>query len=64
MYGFVLEMQEGQFWNAAKNAAAAAAISLALSASPVQAKEGNAFLKFPDNTAGEAVRHLYFIISA
>lgn len=50
-----LEMQESQVWNVAKNAAAAAAISLVLSASPVQAREGNAFLKFPDNSAGEAV---------
>lgn len=50
--------QEGQIWNAAKYAAAAAAISLVLSASPVQAKEGNAFLKFPDNSAGEASRQI------
>jgi hypothetical protein len=50
--------QEGQFWNAVKNGAAAAAISLALTASPVHAKEGNAFLKFPDNSAGEASRQI------
>jgi hypothetical protein len=42
-------------WSGAKTAAAAAAIALVLSASPVQAKDGDAFLKFPDNAAGEAV---------
>lgn len=50
--------QEGQSWNVAKSAAAAAAIALVLSASPVQAKEDNAFLKFPDNAAGEASRNI------
>lgn len=48
--------QNNQVWNVAKNAAAAAAISLGLSGSPaVLAKEPNAFPKFPDNGAGEAV---------
>jgi len=50
--------QEGQSWNVAKSAAAAAAIALVLSASPVQAKDDNAFLKFPDNAAGEASRNI------
>jgi len=50
-----LEMQENQVWNVAKGAAAAAAISLVLSASPVQARESNAFPKFPNNAAADAV---------
>lgn len=54
-----LEMQESQAWNVAKSAAAAAAVSLMLSASPVEAKEDNAFLSFPDNEAGEAVSLLH-----
>lgn len=57
VFGFALEMQEGQLWNAAKKAAAAAAISFALCASPVQAKEDSVLPKFPDNSAGAAVSH-------
>jgi hypothetical protein len=45
-------------WNVAKSAAAAAALALVLSASPVEAKDGNAFLGFPDNAAGEASRNI------
>lgn len=50
--------QESQAWNVAKSAAAAAAVSLMLSASPVEAKEDNAFLSFPDNEAGEASQRI------
>lgn len=47
--------EEAPVWKVAKSAAAAAAISLVLNASPVQAADPNAFLSFPDNAAGEAV---------
>jgi len=50
--------QESQAWNVAKTAAAAAAISLALNATPVQAADPNAFLNFPDNGAGAAARDI------
>lgn len=53
-----LRLQESS-WNVAKGAAAAAALALVLSASPVQANEGKgAFLAFPDNAAGEASRNI------
>jgi hypothetical protein len=52
--------QDQESWTGAKSAAAAAAIALVLSASPVQAKEGSGIfgLKFPDNQAGEASRNI------
>jgi len=50
--------EESQVWSVARNAAAAAALALVLSASPVEAKDNNAFLGFPDNAAGEASRNI------